>query len=106
MAKPKTTPASSLAKLSDDQIEAALRALPEWSHVADTIQRTYVFKDFLVSIRFVNAVAVEAERVQHHPDMLIRYSRVTMTLSTHDANGITQKDFALAKASDAIATDI
>jgi 4a-hydroxytetrahydrobiopterin dehydratase len=52
---------------------------------------------------FVNSVAESAERVQHHPDILVRYSKVTLTLSTHDANGITTKDFDFARAADAIA---
>lgn len=84
-------------------IEAALAVRPEWSLVGDTIQRTFQFADFLVAMRFVNAVAEEAERAQHHPDLLIRYSRVTLTLETHDANGITAKDFALAQKADEIA---
>jgi 4a-hydroxytetrahydrobiopterin dehydratase len=52
-------------------------------------------------MRFVNAVAQAAEKAQHHPDILIRYSRVTLTLATHDASGITEKDFSLAKKADA-----
>lgn len=53
---------------------------------------------------FINALAQEAERVQHHPDLLVRYSKVTLTLATHDAGGITAKDFALATTADALAT--
>jgi 4a-hydroxytetrahydrobiopterin dehydratase len=90
-------------KLSEVQIEEQLKALPEWSLVGEAIQRTYQFKDFVNSMKFVNAVAVEAEAVQHHPDVLIRYSRVTLTLATHDAGGITAKDFALAKFGDQVA---
>ena len=91
-------------KLTEAQIEEQLKALPEWSLVGEAIQRTYQFKDFVNSMKFVNAVAVEAEAVQHHPDVLIRYSRVTLTLATHDAGGITAKDFALAKFSDQVAS--
>jgi 4a-hydroxytetrahydrobiopterin dehydratase len=91
------------ARLSDAEVEAHLAKAPEWSLVGDTIQRTYTFPNFVASIAFVNAVAADAERVQHHPDMLIRYNRVTLTLSTHDSGGITTKDFALAASADALA---
>ncbi len=90
-------------KLSESQVEAELKAVPDWSAVGDTIQRTFQFKDFTASMHFVDAIAAEAERVQHHPDILIRYSRVTLTLSTHDSGGITSKDFSLARTADALA---
>ena len=90
------------AKLTEAQIDEQLKALPEWSLVGEAIQRTYQFKDFVNSMKFVNAVAIEAEAVQHHPDILIRYSRVTLTLATHDAGGITLKDFSLAAFSDGV----
>ena len=104
--KPETKPAPKLEKMTEDQIEVALKDLPEWSHVGESLQCTLVFKDFVQSMRFVNAVADEAERTQHHPDILIRYSRVTLTLSTHDASGITHKDFAMAKSADSLAARI
>jgi len=87
-------------KLSTAQVMEALKGVPEWTLVGAEIQRTYKFKDFVRSMRFVNAVAEAAEADQHHPDMLIRYNRVTLTLSTHDAGGITGKDFALARTAD------
>lgn len=90
-------------KLSESQIEDLLKGLPEWSLVGEAIQRTYQYRDFVNAMKFVNAVAVQAEAAQHHPDILIRYSRVTLTLATHDAGGITEKDFALARFSDAAA---
>lgn len=105
MADSKPEPAK-LEKMTEEQIEVALKDLAEWTHVGDTIQCTFVFKDFVQSMRFVNAVGDEAERTQHHPDILVRYSRVTLTLSTHDASGITHKDFALAKSADALAARI
>jgi 4a-hydroxytetrahydrobiopterin dehydratase len=91
------------ARLSPQQIERALAKLPEWSEAGDAIQRTYALKDFIVAMKFVNAVAEEAERVQHHPDILIRYRKVTLTLATHDSGGITEKDIALATTADAMA---
>ena len=87
-------------KLTQDQIEAKLADFPEWSESADSIQRTYQFDDFIQAMSFVNRVADAAERAQHHPDLLIRYNKVTVTLSTHDAGGITDKDFSLANQAD------
>lgn len=90
-----------MEKMSEAQVTEALKATPEWSLVGEAIQRTYQFKDFVGAMKFVNAVAEAAEASQHHPDILIRYSRVTLTLATHDAGGITVKDFDLAKRADA-----
>lgn len=87
-------------KLSEEQIQAALAQAPEWSELNGAIQRTFQFKDFIEAMKFVNQVAQAAEADQHHPDILIRWNKVTLTLSTHDASGITEKDFALAKKID------
>lgn len=87
-------------RLEPDQIARALAGLPEWSDMAGTIQRTYAFADFVNSLAFVRSAGAEAERVQHHPDILIRYNKVTMTLSTHDSGGITQRDIDMAHALD------
>ncbi len=94
---------SDIAKFSEEQIADGLRDLPEWAEVGETIQRTYLFRDFVTSMRFVAAVGQHAEQVQHHPDMLIRYTKVTLTLATHDAGGITAKDFESARAYDSLA---
>lgn len=96
-------PDQAIEKMSDDQIDAGLEKRSEWSGVGGQIQRTYQFGDFAGSMAFVNKVAEYAERVQHHPDILIRYNRVTLTVSTHDAGGITQKDFDLAEEADRLA---
>ncbi len=90
-------------KLSETEIEQQLTNSPEWSVVNDEITRTYLFDDFRASIAFVNRIAEYAEREQHHPDILIRYNKVTLTVSTHDAGGITQKDFDLAVESEKLA---
>lgn len=90
-------------KLSDDQVASELDAVPEWSESSGSIQRTFQFDDFALSMTFVNQIADYAEHVQHHPDVLIRYNKVTLTVSTHDAGGITEKDFALAKKADELA---
>ncbi|TVQ59109.1 MAG: 4a-hydroxytetrahydrobiopterin dehydratase, partial [Phycisphaerales bacterium] len=81
-------------KLTEDQIKHELDALREWSEINDAIQRTYQFKDFAQAMAFVNRVADHAETMDHHPDILVRYNKVSLTLSTHDAGGITEKDFA------------
>lgn len=86
-----------IEKLSEEQITDALGAYPRWSEIGGQITRTFEFDDFVGSMAFVNKVADYAERVQHHPDILIRYNKVTLTVSTHDAGGITVKDFELAE---------
>lgn len=99
-AAPASPPAPPPPRLEPDQIAQALAALPEWSDMGGTIQRTYAFADFVRSLAFVRDAGHEAERVQHHPDILIRYNKVTMTLSTHDSGGITQRDIDMAHALD------
>ncbi len=89
-----------VTKLSENEIEQALARLPEWGLLGESIQRTYEFPDFVEAMAFVNKVAERAEAEQHHPDILIRYNKVTLTLSTHDAGGLTQKDFDLAAQAD------
>jgi 4a-hydroxytetrahydrobiopterin dehydratase len=79
-----------------------LSALPEWKRNGQIISRTYVFADFVAAMKFVNTVADLAEQAQHHPDIDVRWNKVTLALSTHDAGGLTQKDFALAKQCDAL----
>lgn len=89
-----------MAKFNLAQIKTALAAVPDWKKKGATITRRYQFKDFPAAIRFVNAVARLAEKAWHHPDIDIRWNKVTLTLSTHDAGGLTDKDFALAKKFD------
>ncbi len=85
------------AKLSDIEIANALETLTGWSRSGDTLVKTYTFKTFVAAIAFVNVTAAEAERVQHHPDLDIRYSKIGVGLSSHDAGGITAKDVAMAR---------
>lgn len=87
-----------VAKLSREKITAELRGLPGWALSGDAIERTFAFKDFVAAMNFVNRVAALAENAQHHPDILVRYSKVTLTLSTHDAGGVTAKDVDFARA--------
>jgi len=91
-----------MAKLTSTQIKTALTAVPEWKKKGAAISRTYQFKDFPAAIKFVGAIARLAEKAWHHPDIDIRWNKVTLTLTTHDAGGLTRKDFALAKKFDRI----
>lgn len=93
---------SKLQPMTEEQVEAELSRLPEWSSVNETIQRTFQFKTFADSMRFVNSIADQAERDQHHPDVLIRWNKVTLTFSTHDAGGITSKDLDAATKADSL----
>lgn len=92
-----------MPKLSPDEVEESLKAVPEWALVGEAIQRTFQLKDFMQAMKFVGQIAEAAEAANHHPDILIRYSRVTLTLQTHDAGGISEKDFDLAGKADALA---
>lgn len=82
--------------LSDIEIQRMLGKISGWSRKGDTITKTFHFKDFLSAIDFVGGIAEVAEKANHHPDIDIRYNKVTCTLSTHTASGITQKDLNLA----------
>ncbi|PAW88240.1 MAG: 4a-hydroxytetrahydrobiopterin dehydratase [Pedosphaera sp. Tous-C6FEB] len=92
-----------MSKLTPVQIKAALPTVPQWRRKAAVISRTFEFKDFVVAMKFVNAVARTAERAWHHPDIDIRWNKVTLALTTHDAGGLTEKDFALAAKFDGLA---
>jgi len=85
-----------MARLDESDIEQRLRQLPGWERHGDEIRRTYSFPDFKGSMAFVNRVAELAEAADHHPDILVTYSKVTLTLTSHDAGGLTERDFRLA----------
>jgi 4a-hydroxytetrahydrobiopterin dehydratase len=89
-----------MAKLGHKEIKAALAEVPEWNKKAAIITRTYEFEDFPAAIKFVNALANVAEKAEHHPDIDIRWNKVTLSLTTHDEGGLTRKDFELAKRLD------
>lgn len=96
-----------------DRLEGAARAealdrLPAWTVVAgrDAIQRTFAFADFNRAWGFMSRVALLAEKLDHHPEWFNVYGRVEVTLSTHDAGGLTDKDVRLARAMDAIAAPL
>ena len=87
-------------RLSDIAIQRELGNLTGWSRRGDAITKTFQFRNFLSGIGFVSAVAKAAEAADHHPDIDIRYTKVTCTLSTHSAGGITQKDLDMARKID------
>jgi 4a-hydroxytetrahydrobiopterin dehydratase len=87
-------------KLDTVRIPIALATVPAWKRQGDAITRTFEFKDFFAAIKFVNAVAELAEQAWHHPDIDIRWNKVTLTLTTHKAGGLTEMDFALAQKAD------
>ena len=88
------------ALLSDIAIQRELGRLPGWSRRGDVLVKAYQFPAFLRGIEFVNRVARAAEAADHHPDIDIRYTTITMRLSTHDEGGVTEKDTALAEQID------
>lgn len=90
-------------KLSEDEIQEHLAKLPGWRVDDITLSKTYRFPSFVKSMEFVNQLAELAESVQHHPDIDIRYDKVTIRLSTHDSSGITKKDIELAASADDLA---
>lgn len=82
--------------LSSTEIDSRLRSLDGWQLERGEIDRTFTFADFSGSLGFVNRVGELAEAAGHHPDIDIRYNKVRLALVTHDAGGLTEKDFALA----------
>jgi 4a-hydroxytetrahydrobiopterin dehydratase len=86
--------------LDDTAIEEGLQRLPGWERRGNQIVKTFVREDFAHAMVFVNEVAAAAEAAGHHPDIDIRYNTVTLALTTHDAGGLTSKDFDLARAID------
>ena len=88
--------------LNDEQVEAELATVPGWSQSDSSIVTVVTRKDFRDALLFVNAVGYLAERAGHHPDVLVQWSKVTLTLSTHSAGGLTAADFALARGINAL----
>jgi 4a-hydroxytetrahydrobiopterin dehydratase len=84
-------------KLSDLDIQRALGALPGWARRGETLVKTFTFNKFAEGIAFVDRIAVAADAMDHHPDIDIRYTKIMIALSTHDAGGITQSDLTLAE---------
>jgi 4a-hydroxytetrahydrobiopterin dehydratase len=85
-----------MAVLSPPQITQSLTLIPDWHLEDGALVRRFTFADFREAMSFVNSVAALAERAGHHPDIDIRYNKVKLALASHDAGGITEKDFSLA----------
>jgi 4a-hydroxytetrahydrobiopterin dehydratase len=90
-------------KLSQADIDARMKQLNGWTLERDAIKKQFTFKDFMAAIAFVDKLAPEADRADHHPDILINYKRVTLTYSTHSEGGLTELDFAGAAVADRLA---
>jgi len=86
--------------LTTKQISLHSKAVPTWSKRAKTMLRTFKFEGFLNSIAFVRRIARKAQKLNHHPDIDIRFDQVTLALTTHDEGGLTAKDFTLARQCD------
>lgn len=91
-----------MTTLTPEQIQSALAKLDGWTQEGDSITKTYQLPSFPAALLFVNVVGHLAEAANHHPDILIKYRNVSLTLSTHDAGGLTTKDFDLAGQVDAL----
>ena len=89
-------------RLSEERIQREVESLTAWTRNDAEIRRRVVCDDFQGAILFVNAVAYLAEKANHHPDIHVAYRTVTLTLTTHDAAGLTARDFDLARRVDAL----
>jgi 4a-hydroxytetrahydrobiopterin dehydratase len=90
-------------KLSDIEIQRALGTLTGWTRRGESLVKTFAFPTFMAGITFVDRVAVAAEKMDHHPDLDIRYTKIAVTLSTHSAGGISGNDVALARQMEKLA---
>jgi 4a-hydroxytetrahydrobiopterin dehydratase len=91
-----------MALLSDGEVTEKLVSVPDWQLEGKNIERDLVFADFVAAMAFVNRVAEEAEKANHHPDIDIRWNKVHLALSSHDAGGLTGRDFKLAAVIDTL----
>lgn len=87
--------------LTNSEVDARLSGLSGWQRAGLEIRKEYRFADFKAAMVFVNRVADLAEAADHHPDIVINYSRVTLALTSHDLGGLTERDFRLATRIDA-----
>lgn len=92
-----------MAVLSDDEISTGLESLPGWSRAGDAIEKTFELPSFPDAIAFVTRVGFLAEAANHHPDLDVRWRKVKVALSTHDAGGVTAKDLSLAGEIESVA---
>jgi 4a-hydroxytetrahydrobiopterin dehydratase len=95
-----------MALLTDTEIVQQLATLPGWSRADQAIRKQFTFRDFPEAVLFVSALVPAAEAADHHPDIDIRYKRVTLTYSTHSEGGLTAKDIEGARAADDVAAQV
>ncbi len=93
-------------KLDDAEVTALLAAAPNWERRGDTILRTFTFANFRVAFAFMTQLAIVAEKLDHHPEWSNVYNRVEITMTTHDAGGITALDGEFAAIADQIAVEM
>ena len=91
-----------LRKLEPSEIEERLKLVPTWTLSGGKLLREFAFADFVTAFGFMTRVALLAERMDHHPDWSNVYNRVTIALNTHDVSGLSERDFKLASAIDAL----
>ena len=84
-------------RLNDTEIQERASQLSGWTVESKQLQCTRLFKDFIEAIAWVNKLVAPSEAAGHHPDIAISYNKVTVNLTTHDAGGLTEKDFSLAQ---------
>jgi 4a-hydroxytetrahydrobiopterin dehydratase len=82
--------------LTDAEVQQALGQLPGWKRNGKAIDRMFQFDNFIKAMEFVNRIAEAAEAVNHHPDILVSYNKVTLSLISHDSGGVTQRDIKMA----------
>ena len=91
------------SKMTESEIRAALSGLHGWAYQDGALVKRFLLPTYLDGLKFVEALAIEAEARDHHPDILLSYADVTVTFSTHSAGGVTEKDADSAKSADRIA---
>jgi 4a-hydroxytetrahydrobiopterin dehydratase len=96
LARERCLPGRALARLGAGEADALLATLPGWTRAGDRIEKAFRFANYHETIAFVNAVAWEAHRADHHPDLSVHYNRCVVAYSTHDAGGLSRNDFVCA----------
>jgi len=91
-----------MERLSEAEVAAKLKGVQEWKRVGDSIERTWRFETFLEAVAFMNRVFALAEEANHHPDLLNSWTKVRVRFTTHDAGGLTNRDFKMAVKVDGI----
>lgn len=91
-----------MERLSEGEIADKLKGVPEWKRVGNAIERTWRFETFLQAVAFMNRVFALAEQADHHPDLLNSWTKVRVRFTTHDADGLTNRDFRMAAKVDRV----